>query len=157
IRLFHGVAMRTFSCWAILSTLILFPGFLVADELNPADVIAEFKKLGGEAVNERGIPVLRVTRVSLRTEEAQDDLLKKLRAFPEWRAIGLSGKGITDKSMPCLAPYENVRLLGLAGSAITDKGLEALRPLKKIEKLYLSRTKVTGKGLAALEKMENLR
>jgi hypothetical protein len=94
-----------------------------------------------------------VNTISFATRSGVEHLV----AFPELKALILSGTRVTDADLEYVNGLTELRGLLLEGTSVTDVGLEHVKGLTQLRELDLSSTQVTDAGLEHLKRFSNLR
>ncbi len=91
-----------------------------------------------------------------RNPDADNALLRRLRAFPKLRRLRLSHCGVTDEGLRHLAELTSLEWLDLSYSSVTDDGMPHIGKLKSLKRLDLAHTRVGGRGFHRLKPLEHL-
>jgi len=137
----------------LLSLLLPFASLFAAD----ASALAQ---LGAKVVQKAGV----VTQVQVKCDAFSADDFKMLGTFTGITDLTISGKTITDETLPLLAGLTELERLSTDGIQLTDEGFRHFAAFQKLKSLSLFHPafrseKFTGSGIAhlkALPKLEKL-
>jgi hypothetical protein len=150
--MFFGLA-----CILSLAQTPAIPETQASDPSDREAAIARIEKIGGRISFDNQKPGKPVTRIAVRGDDFDDDVMKSLRLFPELKSLRLHEAAITDAGMSHLKHCKQLQHLDIGHSDITDKGIEAIAHLTELEDLDIGHTKVSGAGLAKLTELTKLK
>jgi hypothetical protein len=134
--------------------------FFAASALHAAPDAGALKSLGAKVTESGGD----VTQVQVKCDSFTEADFRTLGSFTSVRKLTISGKTITDATLPLLAGLTELEELSTDGIQLTDDGYRHFAPFQKLRSLALFHPafrseKFTGSGLAhlkALPKLERL-
>ena len=135
------------------------PVFLIlgASSLHAAAEAEMLKKLGAKVSETAGV----VTQVQVKCDAFTEADFRMLGACSTIKKLAISGKTITDDTLPLLAGLAELEELSTDGVQITDEGCKHFTAFQKLKSLSLFHpafrsAKFTGSGLAYLKALPRL-
>lgn len=140
--------------------LLLLAFAVVASHLPAAPQTEALKKLGATVTETGGA----VTQVQVKCDTFTEDDFRTLGQYTTIRKLSISGKTITDATLPLLAGLVELEELSTDGIQLTDEGYKHFAAFPRLRSLALFHPafrseQFTGSGLAhlkALPKLERL-
>lgn len=130
--------------------------FLLATALMAQDAAA-LKQLGAKVSETKGV----VTQVEVKCDAFTEQDFRLLGSFSSITRLSISGKTITDSTVPLLTGLTNLEELSTNEIQLTDDGFKHLAAFKKLKSLALfhpafRNPQFTGSGLAHLKALPTL-
>ena len=98
------------------------------------------------------------SHICLAADESFDDqMLARLRQFPELRRLRLSRAAITDDGLVAIENLERLEMLTLTLADVSDRGMKSIGRMHRLEVLGLADTNVTDAGLRRLHQLKGLK
>lgn len=151
--------MARFCGIAVGMALMGFVAFSTAadDPAQVANAVASLEKLGAKVTTTKGV----VTQIQVKTDDFTPDDFRTLGRVTTLKKLTMSGKKITDETLPLLAGLKDLEELSTDGTQLSDAGYKGFTAFKKLRSLALFHPSwalktFTGSGLAHLKELPDL-